>query len=66
LEDPTLHPYALFFDNVLVACMVVNSTAMNAKEFEKHVFHLVVDKLNFGAMKMWFLLNPLGKVAIHT
>uniref|UniRef100_A0A2N9H4S1 Reverse transcriptase zinc-binding domain-containing protein n=1 Tax=Fagus sylvatica TaxID=28930 RepID=A0A2N9H4S1_FAGSY len=31
----------------------------------KHVFHLVTDKLNFGAMNMWFLLNPPGKAAIH-
>ncbi|KAL9668358.1 hypothetical protein QQ045_002738 [Rhodiola kirilowii] len=28
----------------------------------KHVFHLVTDKLNFGAMNMWFLLNPLRLV----
>lgn len=65
LEDPTLYHYALFSDNVLAASVVVNSTVMNAKESEKHVFHLVTDKLNFGAMKMWFLLNPPGKAAIH-
>lgn len=65
LEDPTLYHYALFSDNVLAASVVVNSTIMNAKESEKHVFHLVTDKLNFGAMKMWFLLNPPGKAAIH-
>lgn len=65
LEDPTLYHYALFSDNVLAASVVVNSTVMNAKDSEKHVFHLVTDKLNFGAMKMWFLLNPPGKAAIH-
>lgn len=65
LEDPTLYHYALFSDNVLAASVVVNSTIMNAKESEKHVFHLVTDKLNFGAMKMWFLVNPPGKAAIH-
>ncbi|KAJ1414844.1 Nucleotide-diphospho-sugar transferase [Sesbania bispinosa] len=31
----------------------------------KHVFHLVTDKLNFGAMNMWFLLNPPGKATIN-
>lgn len=31
----------------------------------KHVFHLVTDKLNFGAMNMWFILNPPGKATIH-
>lgn len=65
LEDPSLYHYALFSDNVLAASVVVNSTIVNAKESEKHVFHLVTDKLNFGAMKMWFLLNPPGKAAIH-
>ena len=35
------------------------------QEPEKHVFHLVTDKLNFGAMNMWFLLNPPGKATIH-
>ncbi|KAM0913108.1 hypothetical protein ACQ4PT_012379 [Festuca glaucescens] len=65
LEDPDLYHYALFSDNVLAASVVVNSTIMNAKEPEKHVFHLVTDKLNFGAMNMWFLLNPPGDAAIH-
>uniref|UniRef100_A0A0C9S0P4 Hexosyltransferase n=1 Tax=Wollemia nobilis TaxID=56998 RepID=A0A0C9S0P4_9CONI len=65
LEDSNLYHYALFSDNVLVASVVVNSTIVNAKEPEKHVFHLVTDKLNFGAMKMWFLLNPPGKATIN-
>lgn len=64
-ENPKLYHYALFSDNVLAASVVVNSTIMNAKEPEKHVFHLVTDKLNFGAMNMWFLLNPPGKATIH-
>ncbi|RCV41411.1 hypothetical protein SETIT_9G133800v2 [Setaria italica] len=65
LENPDLYHYALFSDNVLAASVVVNSTIMNAKEPEKHVFHLVTDKLNFGAMNMWFLLNPPGDATIH-
>ncbi|XP_028093425.1 polygalacturonate 4-alpha-galacturonosyltransferase-like [Camellia sinensis] len=65
LENPKLYHYALFSDNVLAASVVVNSTITNAKEPEKHVFHLVTDKLNFGAMNMWFLLNPPGKATIH-
>ncbi|XP_020165780.1 polygalacturonate 4-alpha-galacturonosyltransferase isoform X1 [Aegilops tauschii subsp. strangulata] len=65
LEDPDLYHYALFSDNVLAASVVVNSTIVNAKEPEKHVFHLVTDKLNFGAMNMWFLLNPPGDATIH-
>ncbi|CAL5419125.1 unnamed protein product [Camellia sinensis] len=65
LENPKLYHYALFSDNVLAASVVVNSTITNAKEPEKHVFHLVTDKLNFGAMNMWFLLNPPEKATIH-
>lgn len=65
LENPELYHYALFSDNVLAASVVVSSTIMNAKEPEKHVFHLVTDKLNFGAMNMWFLQNPPGKATIH-
>ncbi|KAF6160337.1 hypothetical protein GIB67_019106 [Kingdonia uniflora] len=65
LENPMLYHYALFSDNVLAASVVVNSTITNAKEPEKHVFHLVTDKLNFGAMNMWFLLNSPGKATIH-
>ncbi|XP_076944065.1 polygalacturonate 4-alpha-galacturonosyltransferase-like isoform X2 [Bidens hawaiensis] len=65
LENPDLYHYALNSDNVLAASVVVNSTIKNAKEPEKHVFHLVSDKLNFGAMNMWFLLNPPGKATIH-
>ncbi|ONM23075.1 Polygalacturonate 4-alpha-galacturonosyltransferase [Zea mays] len=65
LENPNLYHYALFSDNVLAASVVVNSTIMTFQKPEKHVFHLVTDKLNFGAMNMWFLLNPPGKATIH-
>ncbi|RDX62255.1 Polygalacturonate 4-alpha-galacturonosyltransferase, partial [Mucuna pruriens] len=65
LENPSLYHYALFSDNVLATSVVVNSTIMNAKDPSKHVFHLVTDKLNFGAMNMWFLLNPPGKATIN-
>ncbi|MCO5576298.1 hypothetical protein L7F22_030107 [Adiantum nelumboides] len=64
LEDPNLYHYALFSDNIIAAAVVINSTVHNAKEPELHVFHLVTDKLNFAAMKMWFLANPPGKATI--
>ncbi|XP_023640802.1 putative galacturonosyltransferase 2 isoform X1 [Capsella rubella] len=65
LENPKLYHYTLFSDNVLAASVVVNSTVMNAQDPSRHVFHLVTDKLNFGAMSMWFLLNPPGDATIH-
>lgn len=62
LVNPSLYHYALFSDNVLAASVVVNSAVLNAKDPSKHVFHLVTDKLNCGAMNMWFLLNPPEKL----
>lgn len=65
LEDPSLYHYALFSDNVLATSVVVNSAVLHAKEPEKHVFHIVTDKLNFAAMKMWFILNPPADATIQ-
>ncbi|KAL2654118.1 hypothetical protein R1flu_022246 [Riccia fluitans] len=65
LEDPTLFHYAIFSDNILAAAVVVNSTIVHTKEPEKHVFHVVTDRMNFGAMKEWFLENPPGRATIQ-
>ncbi|KAK4761117.1 hypothetical protein SAY87_006010 [Trapa incisa] len=65
LEDPSMYHYALFSDNVLAAAVVVNSTVRHAKDPEKHVFHIVTDRLNYAAMRMWFLANPPGKATIQ-
>ncbi|KAF2601210.1 hypothetical protein F2Q70_00024340 [Brassica cretica] len=65
LENPDLYHYALFSDNVLAASVVVNSTVTNADDPSLHVFHLVTDKLNFGAMSMWFLLNPPKEATVQ-
>ncbi|PWA99739.1 Glycosyl transferase, family 8 [Artemisia annua] len=53
-EDPTLYHYAIFSDNVIAVSVVVNSTVTNAEEPWKHVFHIVTDKMNLAAMKVWF------------
>ncbi|KAM0912112.1 hypothetical protein ACQ4PT_013017 [Festuca glaucescens] len=65
LEDAKLHHYALFSDNVLAAAVVVNSTLVHAKKPANHVFHIVTDKLNYAAMRIWFLVNPPDKAAIQ-
>ncbi|XVF28096.1 hypothetical protein REPUB_Repub14bG0165200 [Reevesia pubescens] len=65
LEDPRLYHYALFSDNVLAAAVVVNSTVSHAKHPSNHVFHIVTDRLNYAAMRMWFLGNPPGKATIQ-
>ncbi|KAL7602764.1 hypothetical protein Lser_V15G16807 [Lactuca serriola] len=65
LHDPNLFHYALFSDNVLATAVVVNSTVSNAKDPSKHVFHIVTDRLNYAAMRMWFLANPAGEATIQ-
>ncbi|XP_041027282.1 probable galacturonosyltransferase 4 isoform X2 [Juglans microcarpa x Juglans regia] len=65
LEDTHLYHYALFSDNVLAAAVVVNSTVTHAKDPSKHVFHVVTDRLNYAAMRMWFLVNPPGKATVQ-
>ncbi|CAI9087099.1 OLC1v1021088C1 [Oldenlandia corymbosa var. corymbosa] len=65
VEDSSLYHYALFSDNVLAAAVVVNSTISHAKETSKHVFHIVTDRLNYAAMRMWFLENPPLNAAIE-
>ncbi|CAL9210883.1 unnamed protein product [Musa hybrid cultivar] len=64
-EDPDLYHYALFSDNILATAVVVNSTISNANNPADHVFHIVTDRLNYAAMRMWFLANPPGKAAIQ-
>lgn len=65
LEDPSFYHYALFSDNILAAAVVVNSTVSHAKDPFKHVFHIVTDRLNYAAMRMWFIANPPSKATIQ-
>ncbi|XP_077250260.1 galacturonosyltransferase 8-like [Tasmannia lanceolata] len=57
LEDPKLYHYAIFSDNVIAASVVVNSAVKNSKEPWKHVFHVVTDKMNLGAMQVLFKMR---------
>ncbi|GMH13501.1 hypothetical protein Nepgr_015342 [Nepenthes gracilis] len=65
LDDPSLYHYAIFSDNVLATSVVVNSAVLNANEPEKHVFHIVTDKLNFASMKMWFIVHPPANATVE-
>ncbi|KAL3629503.1 putative galacturonosyltransferase 9 [Castilleja foliolosa] len=58
-EDSTLYHYAIFSDNVIAISVVVNSVVKNAEEPWKHVFHVVTDRMNFAATKMWFKMRPI-------
>ncbi|MFS7963508.1 putative polygalacturonate 4-alpha-galacturonosyltransferase [Helianthus anomalus] len=58
-EDPLLYHYAIFSDNVIAVSVVVNSAVKNAEEPWKHVFHIVTNKMNLAAMKVWFKMRPV-------
>ncbi|XP_022895696.1 probable galacturonosyltransferase 9 [Olea europaea var. sylvestris] len=58
-EDPSLYHYAIFSDNVIAISVVVNSAVKNAEEPEKHVFHIVTDRMNLAATKVWFKMRPI-------
>lgn len=58
-EDPSLYHYAIFSDNVIAISVVVNSVVKNTEEPWKHVFHVVTDKMNFAATKVWFKMRPI-------
>lgn len=58
-EDSTLYHYAIFSDNVIAVAVVVNSVIKNADEPWKHVFHIVTDRMNLAAMKVYFKMRPL-------
>lgn len=58
-EDPTLYHYAIFSDNVIAVSVVVRSVVKNAIEPWKHVFHVVTNRMNVGAMKVWFKMRPV-------
>ena len=57
VEDPNLYHYAIFSDNVIAASVVVNSAVKNTKDPSQHVFHVVTDKMNLGAMQVMFKMR---------
>jgi alpha-1,4-galacturonosyltransferase len=64
LDDPALFHYAIFSDNVLAASCVVRSAVANSHEPSKHVFHVVTDRMNLGAMQVCSRLFFFGLVSM--
>ncbi|KAH7664137.1 Polygalacturonate 4-alpha-galacturonosyltransferase protein [Dioscorea alata] len=65
LDDPRLYHYAIFSDNVVAASVVVNSAVKNSREPWKHVFHVVTDKMNLGAMQVMFRMKDYNGAHIE-
>ncbi|KAL0443082.1 UNVERIFIED_CONTAM: putative galacturonosyltransferase 4 [Sesamum latifolium] len=60
--------------NALEKLKAMEQTLLRGKQIQddcatvdpsKHVFHIVTDKLNYAAMRMWFLANPPGEATIQ-
>ncbi|XP_061955216.1 probable galacturonosyltransferase 7 [Populus nigra] len=64
-SDPSLQHYVVFSTNVLAASVVINSTAVHARESGNLVFHVLTDGLNYYAMKLWFLRNTYKEAAVQ-
>eukprot|EP01018_Ginkgo_biloba_P022432 Gb_41178 [translate_table: standard] len=65
LTDNNLYHFCLFSDNVLATSVVVNSAIHNADHPEQLVFHIVTDRVNFGAMQAWFAMNDFKGATIE-
>ncbi|GLU17787.1 hypothetical protein SLE2022_341410 [Rubroshorea leprosula] len=63
--DPTLHHFVIFSRNVLASSVVINSTVVHARESAKQVFHVLTNRQNFYAMKLWFLNNSYKDAAVE-
>ncbi|KAG8384553.1 hypothetical protein BUALT_Bualt04G0129800 [Buddleja alternifolia] len=46
-------------NNVIAISVVVNSVVKNTEEPWKHVFHIVTDRMNYAATKVWFKMWPI-------
>ncbi|XP_059663117.1 probable galacturonosyltransferase 10 isoform X1 [Cornus florida] len=64
LKDNDLYHFCVFSDNILATSVVVNSTALNSKNPDMVVFHLVTDEVNYAAMKAWFSTNSFQGVIV--
>ncbi|XP_017247880.1 probable galacturonosyltransferase 7 isoform X3 [Daucus carota subsp. sativus] len=63
--NPDLQHYVIFSNNILASSVVVNSTVMHAKESGNQVFHVLTDKQNYFAMKVWFFSNTFREATVQ-
>ncbi|CAM8952469.1 unnamed protein product [Rhodiola kirilowii] len=63
--NPSLHHYVILSQNILAASTVINSTVMHAKDTSRQIFHVLTDKQNYFAMKLWFYKNKFRDAAVQ-
>ncbi|KAJ0985360.1 hypothetical protein J5N97_003716 [Dioscorea zingiberensis] len=65
LENPNLQHYVIFSKNILAVSVAINSTVMNSAETGNMVFHLVTNRQNYYALRLWFARNSFKKATIR-
>lgn len=63
--NPDLHHFVIFSSNVLASSAVINSTVTHGKESKTQVFHVVTDRQNYFAMKLWFSRNKYMEATVE-
>ncbi|CAK9141094.1 unnamed protein product [Ilex paraguariensis] len=63
--NPKLYHYVIFSNNVLASSVVINSTVMHAEESGDLVFHVLTDRQNYFAMKLWFFRNVYKEATVQ-
>ncbi|XP_027176489.1 probable galacturonosyltransferase 7 isoform X1 [Coffea eugenioides] len=64
-QNPDLHHFVIFSNNILASSAVINSTVMNSKETSSQVFHVLTDRQNYFAMKLWFFQNKYKDATVR-
>ncbi|CAN0914910.1 Probable galacturonosyltransferase 10 [Linum grandiflorum] len=65
LRDNSLSHFCVFSDNIVATSVVINSTAINSKNPDKVVFHIVTDEINYAAMRFWFGTTEFRGVTVE-
>ncbi|KAF6158577.1 hypothetical protein GIB67_040091 [Kingdonia uniflora] len=63
--NPELHHYVLIPNNILASSVDINSTVIHSKESGNLVFHVLTDRQNYFAMKLWFFRHSYKEATIH-
>ncbi|KAF6135713.1 hypothetical protein GIB67_028284 [Kingdonia uniflora] len=63
--DPELYHYVLISNNILATSDVINSIIRHSKERGNLVFHLLADRQNYIAIKLWFFRHSNKEATIH-
>ncbi|KAG0473591.1 hypothetical protein HPP92_014928 [Vanilla planifolia] len=64
-DNPSFHHYVIFSRDILAVSVTVNSTIKSSKITADMVFHIITDRQNFYAMKLWFARNSYEEAIIQ-